>query len=320
METTGAKLSTRKIKRARRVAAQKKRHLRYIAVLPSLITLMNGVCGFVSIFFASRGDEAGHVFAVLGGKGVSYFSLSAYLIYLAMIADVLDGRVARLTKTTSSFGGQLDSLCDAISFGVAPAFLVLKLTGEALEAIAETRPLLFLVEGRALLTCAILYASCAIIRLARFNVENEEEDPSHMNFSGLPTPPAAGVVVSFVILQQSFLSKWASPSDVMTQVFQTATIWGLPLLTVFLGILMVSRFKYPHVVNYLLRGKKSFTSFIIIFLVILLLLWNLQLAISKLFIFSVFFCFMISGVFRSIYYKKIASKTGALENPPEVHE
>ena len=301
------------MRRVKRTPAQKKRHVRYIAVLPSLITLMNGVCGFVSIFFASRGNEAGHVFAVLGGKGVSYFSLSAYLIYLAMIADVLDGRVARLTQTTSSFGGQLDSLSDAISFGVAPAFLVLKLAGEALESIAETQPLLFLVEGRALLTCAIIYASCAIIRLARFNVENEEEDPSHMNFSGLPTPPAAGVLVSFVILQQSFLSKWASPSEAMVQFFQTATIWGLPVLTVLLGILMVSRFKYPHVVNYLLRGKKSFTSFIVIFLVILLLLWNLQLAISKLIIFSVFFCFMISGIFRSIFYKRQAAKAGQPE-------
>jgi CDP-diacylglycerol--serine O-phosphatidyltransferase len=320
METAGGKLSTRKMRRAKRGTAQKNRHLRYIAVLPSLITLMNGVCGFVSIFFASRGNEAGYIFAVLGGKGVSYFSLSAYLIYLAMIADVLDGRVARLTKTTSSFGGQLDSLCDAISFGAAPAFLVLKLVGEELEAIAETRPLLFLVEGRALLTCAIIYASCAIIRLARFNVENEEEDPSHMNFFGLPTPPAAGVLVSFVILQQSFLSKWAAPSDAMGSFFKTATVWGLPLLTVFLGILMVSRFKYPHVVNHLLRGKKSFTSFIVIFLVMLLLLWNLQLAISKLIIFSVFFCFMISGIFRSIYYKKNAAKNGHTESPPEVPE
>ena len=95
----------------RESSQRKGRRLKHIAFLPSFITLINGACGFIAILFASD----------------SYFAMAGYIILLAMVADVLDGRVARLTRTTSSFGGQLDSLSDAISFGVAPAFIMIKL-------------------------------------------------------------------------------------------------------------------------------------------------------------------------------------------------
>ena len=104
---------------------RKRKRLKYIAVLPSFITLMNGACGFIAIVFASQSPEI--AWYLLRDLNVTSFSLVGYIIVLAMIADVLDGRVARLTRTTSDFGGQLDSLCDTISFGIAPAFLMIRM-------------------------------------------------------------------------------------------------------------------------------------------------------------------------------------------------
>ena len=91
----------------RRVRRQR---LQNITILPSLVTIINGICGFAAIVFTSKNE----------------FNMACYVILLAMIADMLDGRLARMSKTTSSFGGQLDSLCDVVSFGAAPAFLMLK--------------------------------------------------------------------------------------------------------------------------------------------------------------------------------------------------
>ena len=99
----------------------RKQRLKYIAILPSLITLINGICGFAAICFTSEGIEGNFELYKLD---LPYFAVSGYLIFIAMVADMLDGRVARMSHATSSFGGQLDSLCDIISFGVAPAFLV----------------------------------------------------------------------------------------------------------------------------------------------------------------------------------------------------
>ncbi|MDH4238187.1 MAG: CDP-alcohol phosphatidyltransferase family protein, partial [Phycisphaerae bacterium] len=92
----------------------RKQRLKYVTVLPSLVTILNGVCGFAAIIFTSRGG----------------FAMAGYMVLLAMIADMLDGRLARMSKSTSSFGGQLDSLCDIISFGVAPAFLMFEVLQE----------------------------------------------------------------------------------------------------------------------------------------------------------------------------------------------
>ena len=91
--------------------------MKRIAIIPTLLTLGNAVCGFAAIVFASKANADTSI----------YFAVSAWLILGAMVFDGLDGYAARLSKTASDFGGQLDSLCDAISFGAAPAFLVLRL-------------------------------------------------------------------------------------------------------------------------------------------------------------------------------------------------
>ena len=274
---------------------RKKRRLKYIAVLPSFITLMNGALGFIAIVFASRSPELRWSLFFLRGSPISFFSLSGYMIFLAMLADVLDGRVARLTRTTSSFGGQLDSLSDIVSFGIAPAFLMVRLVEfHMLNLKFEQLNFLILIE-RGLLFSAILYAMCAIVRLARFNVENVEDASAHMSFSGLPSPGAAGVVVSLVILQQNLLSDFCKSPELL-RTFEIITVSALPVITLLAGFLMVSRIRYPHLANQLFRGKKTLPSLLVIFACGLLIIWNIQLAIV------VGFCgFAITGVVRWIF-------------------
>ncbi len=96
--------------------------MKKIAVVPTLLTLGNGICGFVAITWASK------ITPQTAPADVDFcFLMAGWFIIFAMVFDMLDGYVARLSKTASKFGGELDSLCDAISFGVAPAFMLLKM-------------------------------------------------------------------------------------------------------------------------------------------------------------------------------------------------
>jgi CDP-diacylglycerol---serine O-phosphatidyltransferase len=226
------------------------------AVFPTLLTLGNAACGFGAITFAAKvgPDPAGE----------HDLFLSAVLIFLAMLFDMLDGSVARWAKQTSEFGAQLDSLCDAISFGVAPAFLMLKIV-YALEA---TDPnglkfgthfhLYFTYWSRLLWVIAALYALCAVLRLARFNVETDEDD-SHNYFSGLPSPAAAATVASFPIALNELRLKAEIPGGAGQNIAEwlLPIIYVLlPLITLAVAMLMVSRFKYAHVFNQI-RGQRT---------------------------------------------------------------
>ena len=265
----------------RRVRRQR---LKYITILPSLVTILNGVCGFAAIVFAGKG-------ATLGPWGVSYFAMSGYMILLAMIADMLDGRLARMNQSTSSFGGQLDSLCDIISFGVAPAFLMLRVLEEKLAGFAELNPSAENFLERFIWLAAAGYISCAAIRLARFNVENEEDESAHMSFIGLPTPAAAGVIVSLVILHQETL-----PS-------LNLIIYALPFSALGAAVLMVSRIRYPHILNQYLRGKKPFAYLIRVLLLLAFVIWSRQAA------FALIFCsFAASSFVKWFFFKVIRNK------------
>jgi CDP-diacylglycerol--serine O-phosphatidyltransferase len=274
-------------------AARKKRRLKYIAILPSLVTLMNGLCGFTAIVFASKGVDAVWRPNLLPKISVPFFAFAGYMIFLGMVADVLDGHVARISKSTSSFGAQLDSLCDAVSFGVAPAFLMLKLTEVYSYQLHFVNARLTQLFERAVFLIAIVYAMCAIIRLARFNVENKEDEASHLGFAGLPSPPAAGLVVSMVIFQQDFLPNIAELPGGLFRALELTILWGLPIVTLIAGLLMVTRIPYPHVMNRLLRGRKRFSTFLLVVLALLLAIWNIQLAMV------LGFCtFVLYGVIR----------------------
>ena len=230
--------------RSRRLLGKVQRsRLRTIALLPSMITLANGICGFAAIGLVAKGPQ--------------YYSMAGYLIFYAMIADALDGRVARISKTTSSFGGQLDSLCDALSFGAAPAFLMLNLMLSHHRAIVgEAEIFLGDLFERFVWAVAIAYLSCALIRLARFNVENEEDESAHMSFIGLPSPAAAGVVASLVMFHQHVLTDVAADTAFF-KILQSSVLYSLPFVTLSCALLMVARIRYPHVFNQVFRGKKT---------------------------------------------------------------
>jgi CDP-diacylglycerol---serine O-phosphatidyltransferase len=168
--------------------------------------------------------------------------ISGWLIFLAMVFDGLDGYVARLARTTSDFGAQLDSLCDVVSFGVAPAFLLVKMC-----------PQFTLVHDQAVWIIAAAYAACAALRLARFNVETTDDD-EHLHFSGLPSPAAAAVIAGFAIMFYTLRQSTAS----LTQSIDTCLQAVLPFFGLLVALLMVSRIRYPHLTNRVLRGQRSF--------------------------------------------------------------
>jgi CDP-diacylglycerol--serine O-phosphatidyltransferase len=235
------------------VPPRRTRRQKAFAVLPTLLTLGNAVCGFGAITITARvGPE--------NFSGTELYA-AAQLIFLAMLFDMLDGSAARLTNQTSDFGAQLDSLCDAVSFGVAPAFLMLKLTHPGHLLMNSISDLPFDYPIRLLWAIAVLFMLCAILRLARFNVESDEED-SHEFFSGLPSPAAAGVIAAFPIGVDGLKDLtagndsggWADP--VARYVLPSMSAL-LPVITLCVAILMVSRVRYPHVFNQLTRGHRS---------------------------------------------------------------
>jgi len=280
----------------------RKQRLKYVTVLPSLITLLNGVCGFTAIIFASRGA----------------FVLACYMVLLAMIADMLDGRLARMSKNTSSFGGQLDSLCDIISFGVAPAFLMLAVLQEyKLAGFAQPKVAFENFLQRFVWLAAAAYISCAAIRLARFNVENEEDESAHMSFIGLPTPAAAGVVVSLIIFHQEIIFPELSGGDTPAYLgfCESAIIYALPFLVLGVAVLMVSRIRYPHILNQYIKGKKPFAHLIWLLLGLGVVVWNIQVALALI------FCgFAASSFVKWFYYKVIRKKEPILPALEQVTE
>jgi len=283
----------------RRVRRQR---LNYITILPSLITILNGVCGFTAIIFAGKDPNGGI------GK-FSYFAIAGYMVVLAMIADMLDGRLARMSKSTSSFGGQLDSLCDVISFGVAPAFLMLKVLEHKL-GLAGFANEHFL--QRFIWLAAAAYISCAAIRLARFNVENEEDESAHMSFIGLPTPAAAGVIVSLIIFHQETLPEISDKNTAAYALCESAILYTLPLLALGVAILMVSRIRYPHVLNQYIKGKKPFSQLIRVLLLLVFAWWQRPAALVL-----VFCVFAGSSVVKKFYFK-IIKRNPLLQTVPKL--
>jgi CDP-diacylglycerol--serine O-phosphatidyltransferase len=174
-----------------------------------------------------------------------------------MFFDLLDGRVARMTKGTSSFGGQLDSLADMVTFGVAPGMLVIALVIIAHDQYPEAS----LVTKRMGWVAGAIFACCTALRLARFNVENSEELPRHMAFQGLPSPGAAAVVATLVILYEHV-------QEVRGQLLVNV----LPFITIAAGLLMVSSIKYVHIGNTYLRGRRPFSHLIVVLLVVAFLI------------------------------------------------
>jgi CDP-diacylglycerol--serine O-phosphatidyltransferase len=305
--------------RGRDAALRKKRRLKYIAVLPATVTLINALCGFLSIAFASHGLQVFLHVSRFRRVDLSFFALSGYMIIFSMIADMFDGQVARWSGAASNFGGQLDSLSDVISFGVAPAFLMLKVMETALGVEALSRKVsppgqgfpgerLYLIgmAGRWLLFVALFYMLCAVIRLARFNVENDTGDAAHKSFAGLPSPAAAGVIVSLVIFRENFLPRISGRLPFLYELLTGASLWMLPFAALACGILMVTRIHYPHAANRLFTGRKTFVPFVLLIFMGLFLIWNIQLGLVL-----CFWGFALSGLIRALIGRMRNRQDGA---------
>ncbi|MHC5019125.1 MAG: CDP-alcohol phosphatidyltransferase family protein [Planctomycetota bacterium] len=236
------------------------------AILPNMLTLGNAACGFGAIVHIAGitadipvmvGEEiiheAGSIGAMLGHPNTATM---AVLVLCGMLFDILDGRVARMTNSTSDLGGQLDSFSDIVTFGLVPAFLVWKLVHLVPVGAPGHLP------SRLGWALALLYLGCAILRLARYNIESEPED-SHEAFSGLPTPGAAGAVVV------PFLLFWSEAANLPTG-FCIGLLYALPIVAVAAGALMVSRVPYVHFLSWLLKGRKPFARLVeVIFALVL---------------------------------------------------
>jgi len=269
---------------SKRWGFRRPRRLKTIALLPTLITLGNGVCGVVAIFKIGQ---------YMDSNMLRTAQQAAWLILVAMVFDALDGFVARLTRTASSFGAQLDSLCDLITFGVAPGFLIYALTRESVDAY----------WARPVQAVCVLYSMCALIRLARFTVETTPDEGSHREFAGLPSPAAAGVLASAALPVIAFPG--------LANIIQNA----LPGLALATGILMVSRVKYAHVVNRVLKGRRPFITLIELALVIALFFLFREFAF-----FIAFFGYAVTGplfwIKKRIFRKPLAA---APPTPEERH-
>ena len=180
-------------------AISRERLSRGLFVLPTLFTVGNLFCGYLSIWSSIRGT----------------FETAALLIIGAGVLDALDGRVARLTNSTSEFGEEYDSLADLVSFGVAPAVLAYSWGLSDFARLGWMASFLFVV--------------CGSMRLARFNIQTRVVDKRF--FVGLPIPAAAGTLASLVL---------ATPEPLLNRIFMT----GLLVLTFVLSYLMISTIRY----------------------------------------------------------------------------
>ncbi len=273
-------------KRRRRKRRTRRAYIRSIHLLPSMATLGNAICGFAAIYITGLSYDAPDPWTQALLRAATPFEWAAYLVFIAMIFDALDGRLARFTRHTTDFGGQLDSMADVVSFGIAPAILMLQYAKVTVQVIPDMP---FLVT-RTIWAIGAVYASCAAIRLARFNVSNQHGEQHHFSFLGMPSPGAAGVVAAMVLMDEAAFSRYREMYNNVEYGWQlTAIKWisymvsyAIPIMTMIAGLLMVSKIRYPHLVNRFLKGKKSVGQLVVMLFigVAILVLHRYALAIA----------------------------------------
>lgn len=224
---------------------RRRRKIVSIQVLPTLITAANLVAGLLALSYLMDAAAAGADEELRNG----FLIKASWLVFVGMFCDALDGRIARMTGTTSSFGAQLDSLADVVTFGVTPALIARAYLGYGFPNVA----------GKILVGLAVVYMVGAALRLARYNVETaridaEGDGAEHVThvFRGLPSPAAAGVIAMIVLLHHKYELK--------------SIEWLLLAMTPILGLLMVSRMPYTHVMNRYFDGRRPLGT--VVFLVV----------------------------------------------------
>ena len=248
-----------------------------LSVIPTLLTLGNLICGFAAIHYASKPIGPSNV------MGWSTLTIAGALVFLGMVFDGLDGFAARLTRSASALGAQLDSMADMVTFGVAPAFMVLRLVsyyyGGPEHYTGILGPDADSAYGKIIWGVAAFYICCTALRLARFNAETTSVDEiDHRYFRGLPSPGAGGTVASLTLLHQhlTFLRFHEAPPDG----FERTSALLLPLVTLLISAAMISRVRYSHIVNRYLRTRQSFAFVAWMMLPIIFALWWFQVALA----------------------------------------
>lgn len=239
---------------------------RGIYLLPNLFTTAALFAGFYSIVAAMKG----------------YFDIAAIAVIVAMIADTLDGRVARMTNTQTAFGAQYDSLSDMVAFGVAPALVTYSFSLSQLGKIGWL--------------ASFLYVAGTALRLARFNTQPHDYDKRY--FQGLPSPAAAGVIV---------VSVWVGFDHGWQGVFLAILFC---ILSVVIAAFMVSKIRYSSFKQIDLRGKVPFFGlFIPVLLIVAVALDPPEV------LFAIFLCYAFSGPVITLWQlrkmrKRHRTKTG----------
>jgi len=230
-----------------------------IFLLPNMFTTAALFAGFYAIIAAMNGR----------------FEIAAISIFLAGLLDGLDGRVARLTNTQSAFGAEYDSLSDMVSFGVAPALIIY------LWSLVHLREVSIFM-GKLGWLAAFIFATCAALRLARFNTQIGVADKRY--FQGLASPAAAGAVMGSVWVCETY------------GIFGEDVTYAALVLTLVAGGLMVSRFSYYSFKDLDLRERVPFVTLLLV--VVIFVFLSIE---TSTVLFSFFFLYMSSGPIVSLF-------------------
>lgn len=235
------------------------------AAAPSLFTLGNLACGFFSILSASQGQ----------------FGKAGWLILIAMVFDMFDGRVARMLGTESSFGVEMDSLADAVSFCAAPAFLMYFM-------VLQQYPL-----WGAPIAC--VYTCFGVLRLAKFNAMAYAGEGSKKYFSGLPTPASAAILASFAISYSIMESNMGGHNLRIMTVYLPHLYNFVSIAMVILALLMVSNIPYAAFKAKRERRMSVWMMLLIVVLVVLLVRYPQDV------IFIVMSAYVLFGLLAVLY-------------------
>jgi CDP-diacylglycerol--serine O-phosphatidyltransferase len=234
-----------------------------IYIIPSLFTCANMALGILSVMSSFEGQ----------------FIRAAWFLVGALACDILDGRIARMTKTTSDFGMQLDTLSDLVSFGVAPALMMYMMVLNTMGNIG--------------IAIAVLYVLCGALRLARFNVLAASGEV-YKHFVGLPTPASAGVIISFVLCYQLLIPSEYSLNFKTIPVLMELmpTFFSIiPVVIVALSFLMVSNIPYMSFKKIKLTKVQTIELLALVIVLILLIIVYPQNVI-----FLIFAAYAASGI------------------------
>jgi CDP-diacylglycerol--serine O-phosphatidyltransferase len=273
-----------------------------IYLLPNLFTAGNMLCGFLAI---KNCIEAR--FTTLSAEGrAEHYNMAVWFILFACICDLFDGRVARATKRESLFGAEFDSIADTVSFGVAPAlmacFLVIK--PEATDNVQLVTWLL-----------AFIYLLCAGVRLARFNVltnplvPGNEKRAAGGDFVGLPSPAAAGMIASLVLVLSKIMeAKDQKPFEEAVQAWS----WSLLPLMLIISFLMVSNVRFPSFKKVDWSARAKARGFILIIVIVAVVLWRPQYSFP-----AIFLGYISFSIFRHIFLLKKSEMDPAPDDDDE---